>query len=226
VVVVAVVVTLAVAACSTDTSPDVVQGDDRPSTTVSTVDDYGDDPSVDSGTREEVCRGGAAATRTGRARLAAFIAAEWPDVLDVLGFECREVDYPSSPDCDGEVDPPQSTCWSTHASGRAIDIVVSTPGTSTPEGVALGDVIVTAFLASVDGVAHRMARVTGVQEIIWHGRCWHPDSRDVVDASHMAPCSISGHDDHVHLTLSDAGADGQTSWYTVDANGTTGATGS
>jgi hypothetical protein len=104
--------------------------------------------------------------------------------------------------------------WSTHAAGRAIDVVVGgQPNLPTPESVALGDMIATAFLAERGGVAHYLARVTGIQEIIWNDRCWHPEDADVTSAADMKACSIRGHDNHVHLTLSEDGADGLTSWY-------------
>jgi hypothetical protein len=182
--------------------------------TLTTVDDYGREPTIDAGTREEICRGGAAANRPGRVLLAAFIAERWPEIEGVLGFECREITLAEIAGCDGEVEPVTSECWSTHASGRAIDVVVGgEPNVPTPEGIALGDEIATAFLAERDGVAHYLARVTGVQEIIWNDRCWRPDSVDVVRAEDMVPCSIPGHDNHVHLTLSSTGADAETSWY-------------
>jgi hypothetical protein len=194
-------------------------GDDAPSTgsaapaTSTTLDPYGDDPSFDQGTRREVCRDGAVVERAGRVELAAFIAERWPRV-EVLGYECREINDPSNPACRGRVAPRRSSCWSTHASGRAVDVVVGGgPDHPTPAGVALGDEIVTAFLRAEGDTPHVLARTTGVQEIIWNDRCWHPDDADVVRAEDLPSCPIAGHDNHVHLTLSNAGADGETSWY-------------
>jgi hypothetical protein len=183
-----------------------------------TVDPYGTDAFVDAGTQDEVCRDGESANRPGRAALAAFLDRSWPAAVAVLGYECREIDNPSPsyPDCDGEVEPASSTCWSTHASGRAIDVVVGGElNEPTPEGVALGDRIVTSFLAPRDGVAHHLARVTGVQQILWNDRCWIPSDVDVLSAADMRRCGIANHDDHIHLTLSNAGADGLTSWYST-----------
>ena len=181
-----------------------------------TVDPYGTDPWSDVGTRDDVCRGGEAANRPGRAALAAFLDEAWPDVVAVLGYECREINNLTewNPDCDGEVEPLSSTCWSTHASGRAIDVVVGGDlNEPTPEGVELGDLIVDAFLAEHDGTVHHLARVTGVQEILWNDRCWRTDDRDVLTAAAMTRCGIPNHDNHIHLTMSNAGADGLTSWY-------------
>ncbi|HET9200504.1 MAG TPA: hypothetical protein VFO84_05960 [Dehalococcoidia bacterium] len=178
------------------------------------LDDYGDDPIVVSGTIEEVCRGGEAANRVGRASLAAYIDETWPEAISVLGYECRELFDPTTPGCDREFDPKYSDCWSTHAAGRAIDVVVGgEPDQPSAEGLLLGDAIVTAFLASRDGEPHYLARVTGVQEIIWNDRCWHPEDEDVAEAAAVPACPIPGHDNHVHLTLSEDGADGLTSWY-------------
>jgi hypothetical protein len=183
-------------------------------TTAGTIDAYGGDPFVVSGTREEVCRGGAAAERPGRRALASHIDRTWPEVVDVQGYDCREIMDPTQPGCDRELEPPRSDCWSTHAAGRAIDVLVGgEPDAATPEGMALGDRIVTAFLATDAGNRHHLARIAGVQEIIWNGRCWRPADQDVASADQMRTCAIPGHANHVHLTLSDAGADGRTSWY-------------
>ena len=182
-----------------------------------TVDAYGTDPLVDSGTREAICRDGEAANRPGRAALAAYLTESWPDALAVLGYECREVDNPSPsyPDCDGEIEPSTSTCWSTHASGRAIDVVVGGElNEPTTAGLALGDRIVTSFLEARHGVAHHLARITGVEQILWNDRCWTPTDREVLAAADMRRCGVANHDNHIHLTLSNAGADGVTSWYT------------
>jgi len=188
-------------------------GDAAPVAPTTTVDAYGSDPNVDSGTRAAVCRNGAAAERPGRVALATFLAERWPDTT-VYGFECREIDNPEVEGCDREVRPPRSDCWSTHASGRAIDLAVGgLPDRSTPEGRRLGNAIVAHFLAEREGVAHHFARVTGVQEILWHGRCWHPSDEPALVAADMEDCGIGGHDNHVHLTLSNPGADGSTSWY-------------
>jgi hypothetical protein len=187
--------------------------------TAGPLDPYGDDPNVVAGTREEVCRGGAAAERVGRTALADFITRQWPRVEAIGGYECREIADPDGPDptCDGENDPPVSTCWSTHAAGRAIDAVVGGGlNEPTPAGIALGNRIATHFLRTRGGVRHAFARRTGVQQILWNGRCWNAHDRSdrgVSSAARMDRCGIANHDNHVHLTLSNDGADGRTSWY-------------
>lgn len=217
-----VLIAAALAACGAETSTTnttiASPRSSAPATSSTTaVDPYGTDPVVVRGTRDEVCQDGAAADRPGRAALAAHIDATWPQVLEVMGYECREINDPTQPECQRRVAPERSDCWSTHAAGRAIDVVVGGEADApTPEGVALGDEIVDAFLAPRDGVDHHLARVTGVQEIIWNGHCWHPDDPGVTSAAAMEPCAIRGHANHVHLTLSDAGADGRTSWHARD----------
>ena len=86
----------------------------------------------------------------------------------------------------------------------------------TPEGVALGDEIVTWLLAARNGHGNYWARKMGIQQILWNDRCWsgqRDDDRRVMSADAMRRCGIANHDNHVHLTLSDPGADGLTSWY-------------
>jgi hypothetical protein len=178
------------------------------------VEPYGTSPNIVVGTQAEVCRDGAAADRPGRAELARFVTRTWPRVVKTGGYQCREIADPSiDPACDGEVEPAASTCWSTHAAGRAIDVVVGGEANrGTRRGIALGDRIVRHFLRTRDGVPHAFARATGVQQILWHDRCWNLEP-DVDRAARMDRCGIRNHDDHVHLTLSEAGADGLTSWY-------------
>lgn len=149
-----------------------------------------------------MCRDGEDVNRIGRAALAAYIDEQWSEVIEVLGYECREIHYPSDPSCLGRSEPEHSTCWSTHAAGRAIDVVVGgEPDEPIPHGLLLGNEIVSAFLASEGGVEHHLARIAWEQEILWNGRCWHPEDRAVMSAADMEACGVSGHSDHIHLTL-------------------------
>jgi hypothetical protein len=178
-----------------------------------TVDPYGSDPNKDVGYRWDVCR----AYRDGRVELMTFLAAQFPAVHELQGYACREISDPGTPDCDGEWEPDYSTCWSTHAAGRAIDVIVGGElNEPTPEGVALGDEIVTWLLAERNGYANYWARKMGIQQTLWNDRCWsgqRADDRGVTSADAMRWCGIANHDNHVHLTLSNPGADGLTSWY-------------
>jgi hypothetical protein len=177
-----------------------------------TVDAYGSDPNHDEGFRDQICR----SDRPGRVKLMAFIRATWP-VEAVYGYACREINQPDVEGCDGEWEPEFSTCWSTHASGRAVDVMVGGGGNEPiPDGVALGDGIVDWILATRNGVDHYYARTMGIQQILWNRRCWsaqRDDDRNVHSAGEMRVCGIANHDNHPHLTLTNAGADGLTSWY-------------
>jgi hypothetical protein len=181
--------------------------------TTETVDPYGTDLNKEIGYRWDVCR----AYRDGRVELIRFLAAQFPAIHELQGYACREIVEPGTPDCDGEWEPDYSTCWSTHAAGRAIDVIVGGELNSpTPEGVALGDEIVTWLLASRHGYDNYWARKMGIQQILWNDRCWsgqRSDDQSVTSAGAMRWCGIANHDNHVHLTLSNAGADGLTSWF-------------
>ncbi len=181
--------------------------------TMMLVDPYGTDPNKEVGYRWDVCR----AYRDGRIELIRFLAEQFPAIHDLQGYACREISSPGTPDCDGDWEPDYSTCWSTHAAGRAIDVVVGGGLNSpTPEGVALGDEIVTWLLAARNGHGNYWARKMGIQQILWNDRCWdgkRDDDRWVLSADAMRWCGIANHDNHVHLTLSNPGADGLTSWY-------------
>ena len=178
-----------------------------------TVDPYGTDPNKEVGYRWDVCR----AYRDGRVELIKFLAEQFPAIQDLQGYACREISDPGTPDCNGQWEPDYSTCWSTHAAGRAIDVVVGGQLNSpTPGGVALGDEIVTWLLAARNGHGNYWARKMGIQQILWNDRCWsgqRDDDRWVLSADAMRWCGIANHDNHVHLTLSNPGADGLTSWY-------------
>ena len=181
------------------------------------IDPYGNDAKLEVGPREAVCR----EDRPGRRRLMAFFAQTWPALQGVGGYSCREINDvtpPIDPDCNGEQAPAYSTCWSTHAAGRAIDLMVGGGlNAPTPAGIALGDEIVTWLLAPRHGQDHWFARTMGIQQILWNGRCWNAndlDDRRVTSAAEMdRSCRIRNHDNHPHLTLTNAGADGLTSWF-------------
>jgi hypothetical protein len=192
-----VTVSVLIAACVSVAFPGVARAD---------IDPYGSDPNVLSGTRSAICQG----QRSGTEELKAFFDGQWPSLSSVQTYYCREINSTSSsnPDCDGEVSPPSSTCWSTHAAGRALDLMV---GSNT----ALGNEIVNWLLATRNGYPHYYARVMGVQQVLWNNDCWDAQvtgDRSVTSVSAMRSCS-SGHLDHPHVTLSDAGSFGQTSWF-------------
>lgn len=188
----------------------------------SSVDAWGTDPNSLSGTIDEVCGPGpghdAAADRVGRVALVAWLDQAFPDIRGFGGFDCREIHNPRG-SCPGRDQPATSTCWSTHAAGRAIDVLTGGAANQDgpPVGKALGDAIVNALLAPVDGVDNHLARTMGIQQLLWNGRCWsaseHGDD-GITDINQLDRDCVDLHDNHVHITLSEAGADGRTSFHT------------
>ncbi|MBY5163371.1 FG-GAP repeat domain-containing protein [Salsipaludibacter albus] len=194
----------------------------RPASADPQVDDWGRDPDVLSGSIEEICGDGpghdSAAARPGRVAIMDWLAETFPETSGLSGFTCREIHNPRT-SCQGRRAPAESDCWSTHAAGRAIDVFVGGAGDQdgTPVGKELGDRIANLLLATVDGIPNYRARVMGVQQLLWDGRCWsarqHADA-GVTDINDLDGDCVDLHDDHVHITLSEAGADGLTSFHT------------
>jgi hypothetical protein len=141
-------------------------------------------------------------------------------------WDCREMyPRPSNLDCNGTVVNPitqplfHSTCWSNHAQGRALDLMVQGNAPS-PEPLGRGNALVDWLLAAdPSGNQHARARRLGVQQIIWNDRCWRSSTLGdsaVTRASDMRVCG-QGHFDHIHLDFTLSGADGMTSAYTGSA---------
>lgn len=134
-------------------------------------------------------------------------------------YSCRERwDAANDPDCNGTVvDPARSpnftsTCWSNHAQGRAIDVMVGRSGGSYNRARGLS--IVNWLLApDAYGSANANARKLGIQQILFADRCWNADGdRGISSWNAMRSCGI-GHFDHVHLDLTIRGANGQVSYW-------------
>ncbi len=186
------------------------------------VDDWGRDPNSLSGTIDEVCGPGpthdAASVRPGRVALISWLGESFPEVQGFAGFACREI-HNRRMDCAGRDRPDRSNCWSTHAAGRAIDVMVGGAGDQDgyPVGGELGDRIVNHLLERVHGIDNYRARVMGIQQLLWNGTCWnssrHGDA-GITDVSQLDDDCVDHHDNHVHITLSEAGADGLTSFHT------------
>lgn len=181
----------------------------------------GDDPRRISGTRDEVCGpNNESANRRGRRILGDFFQDRWSwiDDGDLGGFACREINSGTA-ECDGTWYPARSTCWSTHAAGRALDIMVGGDlnQPDPPVGKARGDAIVNWLIARRAGYNGFYARTMGVMQILWNDRCWDPGNyssdRQVTSVSQMRRCGIANHDNHPHLTLTNDGADARTSWF-------------
>jgi hypothetical protein len=197
---------------------------EQPAWELFAIDPFGDDP-LDgiTGTLAEI--GGPndeSEHRAGRVQIMAFFDA-WPDIPGVGGFNCREKKTRSG-SCPGRTRPAWSNCWSTHATGRGIDIAVC-DGCSWEQSdpvinQEVGDAIVDWLLQEIDGYPAYNARRMGIMEILWHDHCWapvrHASDRYRTSMAEMRSCTLSYHDNHLHITLTNAGADGQTSWFDDD----------
>ena len=179
------------------------------------IDDFRYDELVLEGRAAEVCAG----------RLLTGSSWTFFEITDRFGgssgtmYSCRERwDAANDPDCNGTVVNPatnpnfESTCWSNHARGRAIDIMVGRSGGTynRARGVAIVN-----WLLATDGLGsvNANARKLGIQQILFADRCWNADGdRGIGTWSSMRECGI-GHHDHVHIDLTVAGANGQVSYW-------------
>ena len=183
--------------------------------TVPAIDDFVYDDLVVEGYAREVCNG---SLRRGAAWAFTELTSRFGGTAGTM-YYCRERwDVATNPDCDGQlVDPLRtpnffSTCWSNHAQGRAIDIMVGRQGSG--YNTARGTAIVNWLLASDSaGNQNAKARQLGVQQILFNDRCWNSDGdRGISSLSQMRKCGI-GHFDHVHLDFTIRGAEGLTSYW-------------
>jgi hypothetical protein len=134
-------------------------------------------------------------------------------------YSCRERwDTANDPACNGQIANPvrspnfHSTCWSNHARGRAIDVMVGriAAGYNTSRGLS----IVNWLLAGdANGNVNVNARKLGIQQILFADRCWNSDGdRGIATWNAMRQCGV-GHHDHVHLDLTLNGANGNVSYW-------------
>lgn len=162
------------------------------------------DRTTSSGNRADICAG--ASNREGRVTFARDMQQQFPGIEQIGEVSCREIRNPPNPTatCNGRVNPPSSTCWSTHADGRGVDLMVF-------DDRATGDASVAYLLEEIDGIAGFRARAMGVIQIIWYDRCWGPPNRfndgDVSSWSEMRLCDVTDHRDHPHVTLAIRAAD-------------------
>jgi hypothetical protein len=179
------------------------------------IDDFRYDELVLEGTAREVCAG----------RLLTGSGWTFNEIVDRFGgsagtlYYCRERwDTANDPACNGQLANPvttpnfRSTCWSNHARGRAIDVMVGTVGGgyNTSRGLAIVN-----WLLAPDGQGNvnANARKLGIQQILFSDRCWNSDGdRGIGSWSAMRRCGI-GHFDHVHLDLTIRGANGNVSYW-------------
>ena len=134
-------------------------------------------------------------------------------------YSCRERwDTVNDPACNGQQANPVtspnffSTCWSNHAQGRAIDVMVGALGSGYNTSRGLN--IVNWLLApDAKGNVNSNARRLGIQQILFNDRCWNSDGdRGIASWSAMRECGI-GHHDHVHIDLTFNGANGNVSYW-------------
>jgi hypothetical protein len=134
-------------------------------------------------------------------------------------YYCRERwDTASDPDCNGQIINPVTNpnfvtdCWSNHARGRAIDVMVGQAGGGYNRTRGIN--IVNWLLATdANGNANANARKLGIQQILFTDRCWNAEGdRGITSWANMRECGI-GHHDHVHLDLSINGANGNVSYW-------------
>lgn len=179
------------------------------------IEDFRYDKLKTEGTAREVCPG-----RIGNGTLATFyeVQRRFGGTAGTM-YACRERwDAANNPDCNGTVVNPAaspnffSTCWSTHAAGRAWDLMVGRVGSghNTSRGIA----IVNWLLASDSaGNVNARARRLGVQQILFGDRCWNADGdRGIATWYAMRKCGI-GHHDHVHVDMTNDGTAGNVSYW-------------
>ena len=113
---------------------------------------------------------------------------------------------------------------SEHYEGRAVDWMTTLRD---PQGAARAQAVVSWLLATdVQGHAFANARRLGVMYVIWNDRIWGSYAASAgwrpysTCAAHPEPAwDTSCHRDHVHLSLSWAGASGRTSFWTGQVAG-------
>lgn len=137
------------------------------------------------------CSGG---FKAGTSQVATYLDVHF-DATAVQGYNCRAV--------------VGGTSYSLHALGRAADLFFNV---NDPAQKGRADWLVFALVLPDDaGNANAIARRMGVQEIIWNRKIW-TSSRA---AEGFRPYTGSNpHTDHVHIGLTNAGANGQTTFFT------------
>lgn len=179
------------------------------------IEDFRYDRLVLKGYAYDVCAGG---IRPGASRTFTELQSRFGGSSGTM-YSCRERwDSVNDFDCNGTVSNSSSsfysTCWSNHARGQAIDLMVGQ--TSSGYNSARGRAVVDWLLApDAAGNANAMARRLGIQQILFADRCWNSDGdRGISRWSHMRECGI-GHFDHIHIDMTNAGAAGNVSYWGV-----------
>ena len=107
---------------------------------------------------------------------------------------------------------------SEHHEGRAFDWTLDATKRSDRRRAA--QLRARLFATDAEGNAHALARRMGVMYLIWDDRMWSAWNGFAKDDYRSSSCPELGrcsatlrHRDHVHLSLTRAGARGETSWY-------------
>lgn len=142
------------------------------------------------------------APKAGAAALGRLLVATYPRTSYGIARECGADDIPSE-----------------HYEGRAVDWMTSVRD---PRGAARAEAFL-GWLLAADGAGHAFAnaRRLGVMYLIWNDRIWGSYAADAgwrpysTCADHPEPgWDTRCHRDHVHISLSWAGAAGRTSFWT------------
>lgn len=102
---------------------------------------------------------------------------------------------------------------SEHEQGRAWDLMTNS--------LEHGQAIVDALLAPEGAEPDALARRAGIMYMIWNKRMWRAYPHAGLPAGSWAPYTggESAHTDHIHFSFSRAGADGETSLYSMIGSG-------
>jgi hypothetical protein len=131
------------------------------------------------------CSGG---MRPGTAELSDFLVANFPQISQVGGYNCRAIVG-------------NSTRMSVHGTGRALDIHIPLNGSSADNQA--GDPIGNWLIANAEEI--------GIQYIIWDRTQWTA-SRSAGTKGRRYNGSHP-HNDHLHIELSTAGGSASTDWF-------------
>lgn len=110
---------------------------------------------------------------------------------------------------------------SEHHAGRAWDWMISKGGQA-PDGdrAAMAYEVIDWLTEDEDGAADMRLRRLGIRYMIFDGKIWSSSTREWgpyspgnVDCADKHQNITTCHRDHVHFTFSEAGADGDTSWW-------------
>jgi hypothetical protein len=119
--------------------------------------------------------------------LKAHVSETYSGVASIGGYACRQ-------------NTANKAETSVHGTGRALDIMIPKSGSGADNGV--GDPIANWLVTNAQSI--------GVQLIIWDGTKWNASSGGAKDKPYTGP---NPHTDHIHVELSNEGANASTPWF-------------